>query len=110
MGALVQVKAIGERSDYLGASIVGILCAALALPLMIFGVLVIAALPDLLTEPSLFGAIALATIFGSAYAIKGLWWLILPMGAVAGLTLQFAWRRREDRLIAPCSGKPNTQS
>lgn len=96
-GALVQAPAIDRHSNLLRATIVGIICAVLSLPLMILGFL-------LLADPFTFGKVPeniagafLATFFISIFVMKAMWWSILPMGAAGGLTLQLAWRMVEQR-------------
>ncbi len=97
MGALIQHRAIGCRSNLIYATFSGVLCAGLAMPLIVFfGSLLIAVFDD----PT---ALLVAAEGLASFAVLGLvlfgWW-IFPVGAVGGLTLHIAWKLYARRLDA----------
>jgi hypothetical protein len=92
-GVLVQAPAIGQHSNLLRGTIAGIACAVLSLPLMILGFVLLADLFTLGRVPDNFTGPFLGTLFISIFVMKNMWWSILAMGAVGGLTLQLAWGR-----------------
>lgn len=62
-------------------------------------------LSDLVTVgkvPDNFMGPFLGTFFISVLVMKKMWWSILPLGAVGGLTLQLAWERVDRRCSKGC--------
>lgn len=94
VGWLLQPFAIGRHSNRAIAAATGSVCAVLALPVGLLGF-------GLVIDPlEVFGdpGGSLGTIFSLSWsALRYLWWWILPMGALAGMTLQCGWLAAEER-------------
>lgn len=90
MGALLQPLAIGPRSNLFRAALMGTVCAVLSMPVLILFFGLFFETNTILIEPidSLKNWAAL-TIMG----LLTFWWLVIPLGALSGLTLQIAWMR-----------------
>lgn len=105
-GAVLQAPAVGERSNLLVATVVGIVCAGVSMPLTFFALALIGGPLILIRLPDLVGAVTVA-LFVSFFGMKILWWQVLPLGAAAGFTLQLAWEihhRRRQQVIEPSAG------
>ena len=97
-GAFIQHRAVGQQSNIVYATLSGVLCAALAMPLIVFfGSLAIAAFDD----PTALGVAADGIALFSLIGLVLFGWWVLPVGALAGLTLHIAWRLYSRRHSAP---------
>lgn len=101
-GALVQAPAVGRHSNVVGSAVAGMICAVISLPLMILGFMLLSDLVTVGKVPDNFMGPFLGTFFISVLVMKKMWWSILPLGAVGGLTLQLAWERVDRRCSKGC--------
>ena len=87
-GWWLQSALVGPRASLVGATIGGIICAFLSLPIIGLGFVAAALGPErILSEPGkLFGGLGFFVFLGAWL----LWWWIAAWGALAGFTLQLA--------------------
>jgi hypothetical protein len=67
-------------------------CALFAMPIFLLALLVSPEPGVLLTPHGLFTAV-LAALLASGFGTLFFWWSLLPLGALAGATLQLVWAR-----------------
>ena len=109
-GGLLQPLAIGRHSNAIAAAVMGVFCATLCLPLVLLGTAV-GVDPLLVFRGGVEGTLKALSflLVMSFFGMARFWWTILPMGALAGLTLQLAWRSVENRQEMPRSGEEEAQ-
>jgi len=91
VGMLVQPHAVGRHSTVTYAALVGTACAVLAMPIFLLA-LFVSREPAVLLNPVGLFTVTLAALSVSSMGTMRLWWL-LPIGALAGATLQLIWVR-----------------
>ena len=103
VGGLLQPVAVGRHSNVLFATLMGAICALLAIPLLMTVLVLFVDTPSFSSIRAI-SELAVKLIQATPRAIENSWFIVLPVGAIGGLLLQIVWRHHEDKTAGASGG------